>query len=234
MKYTYGPVHSRRLGLSLGVNITPNRVCTFNCIYCEENIPTKTLTIERKEYSPTRQVIEEIKRSASKDLDYITFSGEGEPTLHINLGTIIKHIKDLGIPIAVLTNSSLLYLEEVRKDLMKADLVVPSLDAIFEISYKKINRPASGLPLKSFLEGFKNFCYEYDGKLLVEILFVKGVNDTFEEVKELADFINKLPVDGIQLNTVSRKPTVSGTEPVSLSKLKEFKKYFLPPTQIFT
>ncbi len=233
MKYTYGPVHSRRLGLSLGVNITPGRVCSFNCIYCEEGTPTQELTLERREYAPTDQVVQEIKSQASKDLDYITFSGAGEPTLHIDLGTIISDIKELDIPIAVLTNSSLLYLAGVREDLKKADLVVPSLDSIRDQSYQLINRPCPDLPLDLILEGFKKFCHEYEGDIWVEILFVRGINDTLEEVKELASFINPLPIDGIQLNTVSRGPTVSGTGPVDMSRLEEFKAYFVHPTKLF-
>lgn len=233
MKYTYGPIHSRRLGLSLGVNITPGRVCSLNCIYCEESIPTRTLTLERAEYAPTNKVIEEIKTKADKDLDYITFSGEGEPTLHSKLGYIIRGIKELEIPVAVLTNSTLLHLESVRNDLKEASLVVPSLDAIFEKSFHKINRPCPEINLKTLLEGFEKFCLEYKGKILVEILLVHGINDTSEEVKELASFVSNLPINGIQLNTLSRGPTVSGTQPVSIEKLEKFKEYFTHPVKIF-
>ncbi|UMZ73124.1 radical SAM protein [Natranaerofaba carboxydovora] len=234
MGYIYGPVHSRRLGLSLGVNVTPNRVCSFDCVYCEEAVPTRTLTLERREYAPTKDVIDEIKSTATNDLDYITFSGEGEPTLHSELGTIIDKIKSaLNIRVAVLTNSTLLHRDDVISDLKKADLIVPSLDAIFEDSYKKINRPPEDLSLDSLLKGFEKLCCEYKGSIWVEILLVKGINDSDEEVKEMARFVNKLSVDGIQLNTVSRSTTVPGTGPVSMKKLKEFKGYFEHPVDIF-
>ena len=233
MKYTYGPIHSRRLGLSLGVNITPGRTCSLNCIYCEEAVPTKNLTLKRSEYAPKNQVIEEIKKKATPKLDYITFSGEGEPTLHSKLGYIIEKIKGLNIPIAVLTNSTLLHLEEVRQDLYNADLVVPSLDAIFEKSFKKVNRPCPGIELETILKSLQEFCQKHQGNILIEILLVQGLNDSLEEVKEIAGFVNELPVNGVQLNTLSRRPTAPGARPVPLNKLEEYKEYFKHPVKIY-
>lgn len=235
MSYTYGPVQSRRLGSSLGVNITPNRICSFNCIYCEEGTPTQKLTIRRDEYAPTSEVIEEIITTASNfNLDYITFSGSGEPTLHSELGQIIASIKEeTNTCVAVLTNSSTLFQKQVRTDLSQADLVVPSLDAITSLVFQKINRPHSDLQISQILNGITELTIEFKGLIYLEILLVAGINDSVKELQKLAKFANKLKVDKIHLNTVSRATTETFANNVSISKLIDLKQMFVHPVEIY-
>ncbi|ACB84806.1 radical SAM protein [Natranaerobius thermophilus] len=236
MSFVYGPVKSRRLGLSLGVDITPDRICSFDCIYCEEACATKTLTITRSEYSPTETVINEIVTQANNHprLDYITFSGSGEPTLHSELGKIITEIKSqTDNAVAVLTNSSLLYREDVRNDLQKSDLVVPSIDAITEKSFTDINRPHEEINSSLIVNGIKTFCQEYTGKIYLEILLVSEVNDSYEEIEKLANFVNDLNVTKIHLNTVSRATTEPDAQNIPYDKLKEIVNLFSKPVEIF-
>ena len=148
MKHLFGPVNSRRLGLSQGIDLLPPKICNFNCIYCEVG-PTTLLTCDRKEYVPTAEIIAEIEtlltdKRAVKKIDYFTITATGEPTLHTGIGAVIRFIKDNSDkPVAVLTNGSLLHIKEVRDDLMAADLIIPSLDAALPESYRKINRAAT-------------------------------------------------------------------------------------------
>lgn len=233
MGYVYGPVNSRRLGWSLGVDLTPGRVCSLDCIYCEEARPTAVLTCIRGEYAPTEQVIEEIRTRAIPGLDFITFSGSGEPTLHCGLGKIISAIKDLGTPIAVLTNSTLLNQADVRRDLDLADLVVPSLDAISQDVFEKINRPYFSVSVHDIIEGIKAFCNVYKGRIWLEVLLVKGVNDHPQEMQKIADLANSLPIEKVHLNTICRGTTVKKIEPVAKDILMKYKKLFNVPVEIF-
>lgn len=234
MQYIYGPVHSRRLGRSLGVNLTPERCCSLDCIYCEEAQPTQSLGVERCEYAPVHQVIEEIREAASADLDYITFSGAGEPTLHSGLGTILAACRDLEPPTAVLTNSTLLHLPKVRRELQLADLVVPSLDAVSERVFQRINRPAPGVTAEQVKRGLRLFCQEYQGAIWLEVLFVSGVNDHRQEAEAIARFANGLPISKIHLNTISRATTVAGCRPVEKKKLETIAQLFEKPVEIYT
>lgn len=233
MGYVYGPVNSRRLGWSLGVDLTPGRVCSLDCIYCEEARATAVLTCIRGEYAPAKQVIEEIRARAVPGLDFITFSGSGEPTLHSGLGEIIAVIKDLGIPIAVLTNSTLLNQADVRRDLDLADLIVPSLDAVSQDVFEKINRPCSSVSVHDVIEGIKAFCNVYKGRIWLEVLLVKGVNEHPQEMQKIAEIANTLPIERIHLNTICRGTTVKKIEPVAKDILIEYKKLFNIPVEIF-
>lgn len=233
MAYVYGPVNSRRLGWSLGVDLTPGRVCSLDCIYCEEARPTTVLTCTRGEYAPTKQVIEEIRARAVPGLDFITFSGSGEPTLHSGLGKIISAIKDLGIPIAVLTNSTLLNQADVRRDLELADLVVPSLDAVSQDIFEKINRPCPLIKVHDVIEGIKVFCNTYKGRIWLEVLLVKGVNDNYQEMKKIAETANSLPIEKVHLNTICRGTTVKKIEPVAKGVLIDYIKLFNVPVEIY-
>ncbi len=234
MQYVYGPVTSRRLGCSLGVDLTPERCCSLDCIYCEEARPTAKLCTKRGEYSPTLQVIEQIREEVTPEVDYVTFSGSGEPTLHSGLGTILAACKDLAPPTAVLTNSSLLNIARVRQELTMADLVIPSLDAVSEATFQELNRPAPGLTAESIMHGLKSFCSEYTGTIWLEVLLVEGVNDSQQEVQAIADFVNKLNIGKVQLNTVSRATTVAGCKPVAREKMQELGKLFTAPVEIYT
>lgn len=231
--YVYGPVNSRRLGGSLGIDLTPKRVCSVDCIYCEEASPTATLTIQRDDYAPVTAVIDEVKAKANPKLDYLTFSGAGEPTLHKGIAQVIQGIKPLGIPIAVLTNSTLLHLPQVREDISKADLVIPSLDAVSEEVFKLVNRPCKEISAALVVEGLKAFASEFQGCIWLEVLLVKGINDSEQEVMAMAQVANNMRIDKVQLNTVSRATTVKGVEPVDYERMVQLSLYFKAPVEIY-
>lgn len=233
-KYVFGPVPSRRLGRSLGVDLVPYKTCTFNCIYCQVGFTTDK-TIERKDYVPVDEVIGEVTESISKGIkpDYITLSGSGEPTLHAGIGEVIRRIKDItDIPVAVLTNGSLLWMPQVRKDIAAVDVVVPSLDAATHEVYSRINRPHPDIDFEKFLEGFVLFRKEYKGQIWLEIFFVKGINDSEDEINGLVELSKKINPDIVQLNTVTRPPADPNIQAVSEGRLKEIAMHFTPAAQV--
>ncbi len=237
MFYTYGPVRSRRLGSSLGVDITPDRVCSFNCIYCEEGTNTNLLTVQRDKYAPIDRIISEVVSSVKKhtNLDFITFSGSGEPTLHKNLGEIIDSIKqETSTPIAVLTNSSMLIYPDVQQDLSNTDLIVPSLDTIDPLSFKKVNRPHKAIHPNDLMQGISQVVEKFSGKIFLEILLVSGYNDSDTELQELANFVNQLSIDSIHLNTVSRLTTEKYAQAITHNKLIQTANLFNKPVKIFS
>lgn len=222
-RYVFGPVPSRRLGLSLGVDVIPKKLCNLDCIYCEVGRTDKR-AMRRMEYLPAKEIVEEIRDTlATKPtLDFITFSGSGEPTLNSALGKIIHDVKQFtSIPIAVITNGTLLYLEDVRRDLMEADVVLPSLDCATVEMFQKVNRPHPKLALPSIVEGLKKFREEFRGQIWLEILFVKSYNDSDEEVALLKEILDEIKPDKIQLNTVVRPPSESWVQPVDEDRMKE-------------
>jgi len=207
-KYVFGPVPSRRLGRSLGIDLVPYKICTFDCIYCQLG-GTTMKTIERKEYVPVEDILSEIdsKMSRGPMPDYITLSGSGEPTLHSNIGNIVSAIKKrCTIPLAVLTNGSLLWDEEVRASLLGADLVLPSLDAGDEQIFQYVNRPHKELAFKRITGGMETFRKEYRGQIWLEVFLLGGVSAFESEVKKFARIIKRISPDRVQLNTVSRPP----------------------------
>jgi len=210
MKYIFGPVNSRRLGRSLGIDLVPPKICDFDCVYCEVG-PTTLLTCERAEYAPTEEIIAEIDcftadQTQMRPVDVFTITASGEPTLHTGIGQIISHIKGKTTkPVCVLTNGSLLHLKDVRNDLMKADIVIPSLDAADPETYKKINRPASCAKLETIIQGLCRFKKEFAGKYLLEILIVKGLNDNQENIKALKHDNSVKPLDRNELNKIAAK-----------------------------
>src|SRR4030043_1698001 len=173
----YGPVPSRRLGRSLGIDLIPHKICTYDCIYCQIGKTTKK-TLLRKEYVPEKEVLEEVKTfllKGSSSIDYLSLSGSGEPTLHSKIRSIIKTIKEITtIPVAVLTNGFLLSRQKVRQDLLKADVVLPSLDAVSQDVFERINRPQQDSSIKRIIEGMVEFRKIYKGQIWIEILFCKG------------------------------------------------------------
>ena len=226
--YIFGPVPSRRLGLSLGVDVIPKKVCTLDCIYCEVGITDKR-ALRRLEYFPADAIIAEVEDALSRHtkIDHISFSGSGEPTLNSKLGEIIRAVKQLtSIPVAVITNGTLLSFEDVRYDLLSADVVLPSLDAVTPEVFSKIDRPHPQLRIETIIEGLKDFRAEYKGQLWLEIMFVKGLNDGKEEVQKLNEVVIQIRPDRIQLNTVTRPPSEHSVEPVSQSRLKEIQATF--------
>ena len=207
MKHTYGPVPSRRLGRSLGVDLVPKKICTYDCIYCQ--IGSSTLqTVGRKEYVPARFILRDVEQSLhewGEKIDYIAISGSGEPTLNSAIGEVIQGIKKLTtIPVAVITNSSLLHLEEVRQALRAADVVMPSLDAVTPSVFQTINRPLPTIEIEQIIQGLAAFRGEYKGQIWLEILLCRGINDAEEEIGRMREAIRIIRPDKVQLNTVVR------------------------------
>jgi len=228
-KYIFGPVPSRRFGLSLGIDLLGSKICSMDCIYCEVG-RTINLTMKRDEYVPAREVLDEIRdflETNSEKPDYITFSGMGEPTLHSSIGFIIDRIHEMtDIPVCVLTNSTTITNENVFNSLLGADVVVPSLDALNANSIKKLNKPVQGLDFKKIVEKLSEFKKAFKGRLLVEILFVKGINDNESELEVLYKAVNEINPDGLQIHTVAR-PSMSGhADPVSDEFLEYARNYF--------
>ncbi len=223
-KHLFGPVPSRRLGMSLGVDLVPHKVCSLNCIYCECGRTTE-LTLKRKEYISYMEVVKELKHYFSNNPapDYITFSGAGEPTLNSRLGDVLKFIKSNypDIPVAVLTNGTLFYQKQVRKEILDADLVLPSLDAASDLSFRKINRPFPKLNINEYIQGLVDFRKEYRGKIWLEVLILPGYNDNTEELHMLKEAFEKIKPDSIQLNTLDRPGTIDGLKAASKDKLQE-------------
>ena len=223
-KYLFGPVPSRRLGMSLGVDLAPKKVCSLNCVYCEVGKTTK-LTLDRKEYIKAEKVQAELVSyfEANPDPDYITFSGYGEPTLNSAIGGILAFIKELrpNIPVAVLTNGTLFADQDVRASLLQADLVLPSLDAVSEEVFQKINRPAQGLKAADYIQGLIEFRKEFNGKIWLEIFVLPGYNDTPDELAKLKEVILKIAPDSVQLNTLDRPGTVLNLHPASQEALQK-------------
>lgn len=216
MKHIYGPVNSRRLGWSLGVDPIPLKTCNWNCVYCQLG-RSRPLTNERKIYHPLEEIIHEIDQvldvhQAGK-IDWITIVGSGEPTLHSELGLIIKEIKQrTDIPLAVITNGSLLHLPVVRENLGMADAVLPSLDAGDADLYRKINRPHPEIPYNQLLEGLIAFRREYGGRLWVEVMLVEHLNTSENSLEELSTVLQKVNPDEIHINIPSRPPAETWVE----------------------
>jgi len=226
MDHIFGPVNSRRLGRSLGIDLFSDKVCNLNCIYCEVGA-THRLTCDRAEYVPTEKILGEIDRyfqdpAREQEIDVVTVTASGEPTLHAGFGRILAHLKSkTGKRIAVLTNGTTLMDARVRGELALADVVIPSLDAAREKSYRKLDRPAACVDLGEVIEGLVVFSHEYTGKLWLEILFAEGINDSDADIEALSGVIKRMRVDRIQLNTVARPPLESFARPVSEKRFGE-------------
>lgn len=205
-KYIYGPVPSRRLGRSLGIDLVPFKTCTYDCIYCQLGRTTNK-TMERLPYVPVKDVLSElkIKLAMGEPPDYISIAGSGEPTLHSSIGEIIGMIKNITtIPVAVLTNGSLLYLPEVREALMQADLVIPSLDAGDAQLFRYVNRPHADISFDQMVNGLIDFTRNFSGKVWLEVLLLSGITGMAAEVQKIAAYAKKIEVAKVQLNTVCR------------------------------
>ena len=223
-KYLFGPVPSRRLGMSLGVDLVPKKVCSLDCVYCEVGKTTK-LTTEKKEYILFDKIKEELLNyfNNNPDPDYITFSGSGEPTLNSKIGNILEFIKQNrpNIPVAVLTNGTMLFDENVRNAIIDADVILPSLDAATQDVFEKINRPAKGLTIDKYISGIVDFKKIFKGKLWLEIFILPDYNDSESELIELKKAIQKIKPDSIQLNTLDRPGTVFNLKSASKKQLQD-------------
>ncbi|NWF92237.1 MAG: radical SAM protein [Syntrophaceae bacterium] len=228
-RYLYGPVPSRRLGRSLGIDLVPHKICTYDCIYCQIG-KTAEKTVLRKEYVPVGEVLEEVKKFLQKEttsVDHLSLSGAGEPTLHSQIGSIIEGIKKLSsIPVAVITNGSLLFEEEVRRDLLQADVVLPSLDAVSPEVFGRMNRPHRKVSIEKVIEGMVEFRKIYRGKIWLEILFCKGVNDGPDELQKMKEVIDRIQPDLVHLNTVVRPPSEDWAKPLSEREMEDIRSFF--------
>ena len=235
MKYIFGPVFSRRLGFSLGVDLVPHKVCSMDCLYCEVG-PTTEKTAERAEYVPLDGVKRELSLflSSSPEVDYITFSGYGEPTLFSRLGELVGWLKENypSYRLALLTNASLLNRDDVINDVKGIDVVLPSLDAASQEGFERLNRPVEGLTVDAVIEGIERLLKETGCRVWVETLFVKGINDTPQEVDRIGEVIHRLSPHKWQINTVARPPAY-GVEGLSYEELRQIaERVGYPATEI--
>ena len=224
----FGPVPSRRLGFSLGVDLVPFKVCSLDCIYCQLGKTTHK-TVARKEYVSCDKILAELEKALmnSKTIDYITLSGSGEPTLNSKTGEIIRKIKEMtAIPVAVITNATLLSDDALKKDLLPADLVVPSLDGATQDVFEKVNRPCASLKTEKIIRGMIDFKKIYKGKIWLEIMLVKGINETEAELNAIKTAVEQIKPDKIQLNTPVRPPSEEWVKTLSASRLIKIKKFF--------
>jgi len=226
MHHVFGPVPSRRLGMSLGIDLIPFKTCSYDCIYCELGKTTHKTTI-RKEYLSKDLVLTQLAEYLElldSPPDYITISGSGEPTLNSEVGGIIRAIKRMtAIPVAVITNSSLLFMDEVKEALLGADIVLPSLDAVSPLVFKYINRPEPSLDINEIINGLIDFRKEFTGQIWLEILFCRVVNDVPIEVEKIREKVEDIKPDKVQLNTVVRPPSADFAYPLSEKQLVSIK-----------
>jgi len=254
--FVYGPVPSRRLGLSLGINIIPFKTCTLDCVYCQCG-KTPRKTYDRRSFFPINDILSAVRTAIRESgqgiggsgvrarkpeprdpgtrepVSFLTFSGEGEPTLNRDIGRIIRRLKrEFAIPVAVITNSTLLTDPQVRRDLYAADLVVPSLDAADQRNFARVDRNHRDLKIADIIEGLKLFRRGYRGKIWLEIMLVKDVNDSVEHVVALRKAAWEIKPDRVQLNTVVRPPAEKSARPMSSDDLEQIQCLFGPNTDV--
>ncbi|NQT55938.1 MAG: radical SAM protein [Desulfobacteraceae bacterium] len=233
MAYVFGPVPSRRLGLSLGVDLIPPKTCTFDCLYCQVG-RTTSRTLEPKPFVPVREVVAEIKRKILKNVpDAITLAGSGEPTLYSEIDQVIASIKKMTeIKVALLTNGALFWKEEIRQRVLKADIIMPTLSSAFDHTFREIHRPHPGLDLATIINGLKMLRQDYKGQIFLEVVFLAGVNDTKREVEALKNLVEQISPEKIQLNTVVRPPADSKAISLDRKRLEEINLIFGEKSEI--
>jgi len=208
--FTYGPVPSRRLGRSLGVSPIPHKTCSYSCVYCQLGRTTRLLA-ERKSFFDQKDILDEIMgRVETSEMDFITFVGDGEPTLSLDLGWLIRKVKKaVNVPIAVITNGSTLYMEDVRQELTAADVVMPSLDAGSEAVFKAVNRPHGSISFQAVVRGLMDFRKVFAGQLWLEVMLVQDVNDDDRSLRDIATILERVHPDRVYLTTPIRPPAES-------------------------
>ena len=220
-KYVYGPVPSRRLGISLGISPIPKKTCNYSCIYCQLG-RTDHMTNRRSLYFPVEDILAELDRVLEENLGYdvITIVGEGEPTLYIGLGKLIEGIMLRSKkPVAVITNGALLYNHDVRAELMFADIVLPTMDAWDQASFQKINRPHGSICFDMIEYGIRHFSQEYPGQLWIELMLIDGINDDDESLKKYKEQLGKIRYDRLYINTPVRPPAESDVKAISSERM---------------
>lgn len=223
MKYVYGPIPSRRLGRSLGVDPIPLKACNWNCVYCQLGRSTP-LTNERRDYVSPAAILAEVTQVLARhnvgEIDYISFVGSGEPTLHASLGHLIRAVKGMtNIPVAVITNGALLHREDVRRDLLPADVVMPTVSAGTAELFRRIHRPHADAGFEHLIEGVTAFRAEYSGQLWVEVMLIRGLNDTVAALRDLAAILRTIKPDQVHIVLPERPPAEEWVEPVDAEAL---------------
>ncbi len=227
-KYIYGPVFSRRLGRSLGVDLIPFKTCAYDCIYCQLG-RTTSKTIERKNYADIDEILCEIEGflSAGIKADYISLAGSGEPTLHSDIGSLVNKLGEItDVPIAVLTNGSLLWMDEVKEALAQADLVLPSLDAGDDCLFRYVNRPHSAIDFQTMVDGLADFTDLFHGEVHLEVLLLDGVTGIESEIRKIDEMIRLIQPAKVQLNTASRPPAEDYAFMLTAEQLNRLARYF--------
>ncbi|MFA7075959.1 MAG: radical SAM protein [Candidatus Izemoplasmatales bacterium] len=223
MNYIYGPVPSRRLGLSLGISPIPKKTCNYSCIYCQLG-RTNKMTNEPKNFFDVKDIIKEFDESLliNNEFDVVTIVGEGEPTLYYDLKELIKEIKKrTDKPVAVITNGALLYEKRVKEALNEADIVLPTFDAYDESTFKKINRPHGQLSFQKVYNGLVEFSAQYKGELWLEMMFIKGVNEDDISIEKYKEKLKNIKYDKLYLNTPVRPPSEEYVKPISHKRMDE-------------
>lgn len=230
--HVFGPVPSRRLGRSLGVDLVPFKTCSFDCIYCQLG-RTTCHTIERREWVPMEAVLDDLKHKLASRPDYITLSGSGEPTLHARLGELIERIRALtDVPVAVLTNGSLLWQKEVRREVARADVVLPSLDAPDPDRFAFVNRPAPEITFERLIEGLEALRREFTGPYWLEVMLLDGYTTLPPQIQQLAALVRRIRPDRVQLNTAVRPPAEEYAMAVPPQRLRELARRFQPRAKV--
>ncbi len=232
MAYVFGPVPSRRLGRSLGVDLVPFKTCSYDCIYCQLGATTNK-TVDRREWVPLDDVLVELKDRLATRPDYITLSGSGSPTLYSRLDELIAAIRAMtAIPVAVLTNGSLLWQEDVRRQLLEAHLVIPSLDAGHAGMFQAVNHPHASLSFDQVLEGLIDFRQEFSGDCWLEVFLLTGLNDSDDEIGRITACVERIGPDRVQLNTATRPTAEHDAVMVDLNRMVDLAARFDPLAEV--
>ncbi len=233
-RHVYGPVPSRRLGLSLGVDLVPHKVCSFDCVYCQLGFTTRHQTT-REDFFPPGEILEHVADALvhGPAPDVVTLAGSGEPCLYRSLGRIIDGIHGLtDAPVVLITNGSLLYQDEVAAAAMATDILIPSLDAGDPETFARINQPASGLDFHRIVGGLQDVARRYQGSLRIEVMLVAGLNDSPESLRAMARILDDIPAQAIELNTPVRPVPKRGVEPLTRAQLEVAARYFGPRARV--
>lgn len=230
----FGPVPSRRLGRSLGIDLVPFKTCSYDCIYCQLG-RTTDLTVDRREYVPLEKVLADVRASLSRRPDYITLSGSGEPTLYSRLGELIAGIREMtDIPVAVLTNGSLLNRPEIRRELAAAELLIPSLDAGDTAVFETVNRPHRSIDYEATVEGLAAMRREFDGHFWLEVFVLNGYTGLPAQVATLVDQVRRIRPERVQLNTVCRPPAEDYAAGIPPERMAELARLFEPEAEVIS